>query len=183
MVWNLVHSRWGRAYKAIREAELAAGASGVPTYLYKVSSFALSAGMVSLAGVLSAQTTLQVRMVDGTAVVGQSFQLVIDAVVGGLGTLAGPIVGAFAFTLGLGVNIGGRASSDRLGQWETAFLAAVVIVMVIVAPRASSGCFGARASPLLRWLQPAGARRRARSWFPRRRTSPSPERRSSTSPT
>ena len=32
MVWNLVHSRWGRVYKAIREAELAAGASGVPTY-------------------------------------------------------------------------------------------------------------------------------------------------------
>ena len=108
MVWNLVHSRWGRAYKAIREAEVAAGASGVPTYLYKVSSFALSAGMVSLAGVLAAQTTLQVRMVDGTSVVGQSFQLVIDAVVGGLGTLAGPIVGAFAFTLGLGVDIGGR---------------------------------------------------------------------------
>ena len=108
MVWNLVHSRWGRAYKAIREAEVAAGASGVPTYRYKVSSFALSAGMVSLAGVLAAQTTLQVRMVDGTSVVGQSFQLVIDAVVGGLGTLAGPIVGAFAFTLGLGVDIGGR---------------------------------------------------------------------------
>ena len=152
MVWNLVHSRWGRAYKAIREAELAAGASGVPTYLYKVSSFALSAGMVSLAGVLAAQTTLQVRMVDGTAVVGQSFQLVIDAVVGGLGTLAGPIVGAFVFTLGLGVDIGGESMSDRLGQWETAFLAALVIVMVIVAPEGLVGLFRRGVSPLLRWL-------------------------------
>ncbi len=155
MVWNLVHSRWGRAYKAIREAEVAAGASGVPTYLYKVSSFALSAGMVSLAGVLAAQTTLQVRMVDGTSVVGQSFQLVIDAVVGGLGTLAGPIVGAFAFTLGLGVDIGGQSMSDRLGQWETAFLAALVIVMVIIAPEGLVGLFRRGVSPLLRWVQPA----------------------------
>ena len=154
MVWNLVHSRWGRVYKAIREAELAAGASGVPTYRYKVSSFALSAGMVSLAGVLAAQSTLQVRMVDGTSVVGQSFQLVIDAVVGGLGTLAGPIVGAFAFTLGLGVNIGGESVSDRLGQWETAFLAALVILMVIVAPEGLVGLFRRAVSPLLRWLQP-----------------------------
>jgi branched-chain amino acid transport system ATP-binding protein/branched-chain amino acid transport system permease protein len=154
MVWNLVHSRWGRAYKAIREAELAAGASGVPSYWYKVSSFALSAGMVSLAGVLAAQTTLQVRMVDGTSVIGQSFQLVIDAVVGGLGTLAGPIVGAFAFTLGLGVDVGGESVSDRLGQWETAFLAALVILMVIVAPEGLVGLFRRAVSPLLRWLQP-----------------------------
>jgi ABC-type branched-subunit amino acid transport system ATPase component/ABC-type branched-subunit amino acid transport system permease subunit len=153
MVWNLVHSRWGRAYKAIREAEVAAGASGVPTYRYKVSSFALSAGMVSLAGVLAAQTTLQVRMVDGTSVVGQSFQLVIDAVVGGLGTLAGPIVGAFVFTLGLGVDIGGESVSDRLGQWETAFLASLVMVMVIVAPEGLVGLFRRIASPTLRWLQ------------------------------
>ena len=154
MAWNLVHSRWGRAYKAIREAELAAGASGVPTYRYKVSSFALSAGMVSLAGVLAAQTTLQVRMVDGTAVVGESFQLVIDAVVGGLGTLAGPIVGAFAFTLGLGVDVGGESLGDRLGQWETALLAALVIVMVIAAPEGLVGLFLRGVSPLLRWLQP-----------------------------
>jgi len=154
MVWNLVHSRWGRAYKAIREAELAASASGVPTYLYKVSSFALSAGMVSLAGVLAAQTTLQVRMVDGTAAVGQSFQLVIDAVVGGLGTLAGPIVGAFAFTLGLGVDIGGESISERLGQWETAFLAMLVIVTMIGAPEGLVGLVRRGVSPLLRRLQP-----------------------------
>ena len=153
MVWNLVHSRWGRAYKAIREAELAAGASGVPTYFYKVSSFALSAGMVSLAGVLSAQTTLQVRMVDGTSMVGQSFQLVIDAVVGGLGTLAGPIVGAFVFTFGLGVDVGGASVSDHLGQWETAFLAALVIVMVIAAPDGLVGLFRRSVSKSMRWMR------------------------------
>ncbi|MFZ6004308.1 MAG: ATP-binding cassette domain-containing protein [Actinomycetota bacterium] len=150
VVWNLVHSRWGRAYKAIREAEVAAEASGIPTYLYKVSSFSLSAGMVSMAGVLAAQTTLQVRMVDGTAAVGQSFQLVIDAVVGGLGTLAGPVVGAFALTLGLGVDIGGKSIGNRIGEWETALLAGVVIAMVIAAPDGFAGVLRRAASPVLR---------------------------------
>jgi ABC-type branched-subunit amino acid transport system ATPase component/ABC-type branched-subunit amino acid transport system permease subunit len=139
LTWNLMHSRWGRGFKAIRESELAADASGVPTYLYKVTSFALSAGMVSLAGVLAAQTNLQVTMADGTAIVAQSFELVIDAVIGGLGTFAGPIVGAFVFTLGLGFNIGSESVSERLGEWETAVLAALVVVAMIVMPEGVVG--------------------------------------------
>ena len=39
MSWNLVHSRWGRGYKAIRESEVAARLSGIPAYWYKVSAF------------------------------------------------------------------------------------------------------------------------------------------------
>ena len=139
VTWNLMRSRWGRAFKAIRESELAADASGVPTYWYKVASFALSAGMVSLGGVLAAQTNLQVTMADGTAIVAQSFALVIDAVIGGLGTLAGPIVGAFAFTLGLGINIGAESLSERLGEWETAVLAALVVVTMITMPEGIVG--------------------------------------------
>ncbi len=134
MTWNLLRSRWGRGFKAIRESEIAADACGVPTYWYKVTSFALSAGMVSLGGVLAAQTKLQVTMASGTAIVGQSFQLVIDAVIGGLGTLAGPVIGAFFFTLGLGVNIGSESISERLGAWETAVLAALVVVVMIAMP-------------------------------------------------
>jgi ABC-type branched-subunit amino acid transport system ATPase component/ABC-type branched-subunit amino acid transport system permease subunit len=139
VTWNLMRSRWGRAFKAIRDSELAADASGVPTYWYKVTSFALSAGMVSLGGVLAAQTNLQVTMADGTVIVAQSFELVVNAVIGGLGTLAGAIVGAFAFTLGLGVNIGSDSLSERLGEWETAFLAALVVVAMIAMPEGIVG--------------------------------------------
>src|SRR4051812_13865926 len=49
MSWNLVRSRWGRAYMAIRDSELAARSCGVNTYWYKVSSFAVSAAIVSTA--------------------------------------------------------------------------------------------------------------------------------------
>ncbi|HEX6311016.1 MAG TPA: ATP-binding cassette domain-containing protein [Acidimicrobiia bacterium] len=137
--WNLVRSRWGRAYRAIRESELAARASGIPTYGYKVSAFALSAGIVAVAGVLAAQTNLQVTMVDGTSIVGQSFRYVIFAFFGGLGTLAGPIVGAFAFTLGFGVEVGGETINGRLGRYETLFFGALIIVVAIVAPRGVVG--------------------------------------------
>ncbi len=154
VTWNLVHSRWGRALQAIREAEVAAGTSGVPTYRYKVGAFALSAGIVSLGGVLAAQTALQVTMPDGNATVAQSFRLVIDAVFGGLGTLAGPVVGAFTFTLGLGVDIGDRSVSDRLGEWQTLFLALVVIGVTIIAPRGIVGSVTRRVAPLRARLRP-----------------------------
>ncbi|MCU0270430.1 MAG: ATP-binding cassette domain-containing protein [Acidimicrobiales bacterium] len=152
--WNLVHSRWGRAYQAIRESELAAGAAGVPTYWTKVSAFAISAGMVALAGVLAAQTNLQVTMADGTSIVGQSFKMVIYAFFGGLGTIAGPVVGAFAFTLGTGVEIGGESSSERLGEWETLYLGAMVIVLAIVLPTGIVGTLRKAVLPRLARLRP-----------------------------
>jgi ABC-type branched-subunit amino acid transport system ATPase component len=131
---NLRRSRWGRAYRAIREAELAAQSCGVRSYWYKVSGFALSAGIVAMAGVLAAQTNLQVTMLEGTGTVGRSFEWLIYLLVGGAGTLAGPIVGAFTFTLGFGLDLGGRSLSDRLGGWEALFDAALVIGVVLVAP-------------------------------------------------
>ena len=93
--WNLVRTRWGRAYMAIRESELAAKASGVSTYWYKVSAFSLSAGIVAVAGWVAAQRYLSVAPADVT---NSSFRLVIMVVIGGVGTLAGPIIGAFVVT-------------------------------------------------------------------------------------
>ncbi len=152
--WNLANSRWGRAYQAIRESELAAGTCGVPTYWYKVSVFALSAGMVSLAGVLAAQTNLQVTMADGTSMVAQSFRLVVYAVFGGLGTVFGPIVGAFVFTLGFGVELGGESLTERLGEWDTLFLGALVILITVAMPTGAVGTVNRRLRP---WLAGAGS--------------------------
>jgi len=101
LCWNLVRSRWGRAYMAIRESEVAARVSGVNAYRYKVSSFALSAGFVGVAGWLGAQRFVLVS--SQVATPDQSFRYVIMVVVGGMGTIAGPILGAFGFSLGFGI--------------------------------------------------------------------------------
>ena len=172
ITWNVVHSKWGRAFRAIREAELAARTCGVPTYACKVSAFALSAGIVSLAGVLAAQTTLQVTMPDGPAMVAQSFRFVIDAVFGGLGTVAGPVIGAFTFTFGLGLNFGGRSVSARLGQWDTVFLAAVVLVVTILMPGGVATAFSRAAAPLRRRLRAALPEGDPRTPKPRRHFTP-----------
>jgi len=101
LCWNLVRSRWGRAYMAIRESEVAARASGVNAYWYKVSAFALSAGFVGVAGWLGAQRFVLVS--SQVATPDQSFRYVIMVVVGGMGTIAGPVLGAFGFSFGFGI--------------------------------------------------------------------------------
>ncbi len=143
LVANLAHSRVGRAYRAIRESELAARASGVSTYWYKVSAFALSAGFTAVAGVVVAQADLQTTMPEGSAIVGQSFQWVIYLFFGGIGTLAGPLVGAFTFKLGFSIDIGtGGSFVDRLGEWQTMFEGALVIVLAIAVPEGIVGAVG-----------------------------------------
>ena len=100
--WNLVRSRWGRASMAIRESDMAAEASGVHTYTHKISVFALSAGFVAVAGVIGAERFLLVSPAAGSQ--DQSFRYVIMMALGGLGTLAGPIIGAFSVTFGFGID-------------------------------------------------------------------------------
>ncbi|MBV8984698.1 MAG: branched-chain amino acid ABC transporter ATP-binding protein/permease [Acidimicrobiia bacterium] len=101
LCWNLVRSRWGRAYMAIRESEVAARVSGVNAYGYKVSAFAVSAGIVGVAGWLGAQRFVLVS--SQVATPDQSFRYVIMVAVGGMGTLAGPVIGAFAFSFGFAI--------------------------------------------------------------------------------
>jgi branched-chain amino acid transport system permease protein len=101
LCWNLVRSRWGRAYMAIRESEVAARASGINAYRYKVSAFALSAGVVGIAGWLGAQRFVIVS--SQVATPDQSFRYVIMVTVGGMGTIAGPVLGAFGFSFGFGI--------------------------------------------------------------------------------
>jgi ABC-type branched-subunit amino acid transport system ATPase component/ABC-type branched-subunit amino acid transport system permease subunit len=102
LCWNLVRSKWGRASMAIRESQLAAEASGVGTYLHKVSAFAVSAGIVAVAGVIGAERFLLVS--PGAGGQEQSFRYVVVLALGGLGTLAGPIIGAMSITFGFGIS-------------------------------------------------------------------------------
>lgn len=92
----LIRSRFGYALAAIRESEQAAEALGVPTYWYKVGAFVLSALPAALAGGLYAYwaTGFDPDTVFG---VGISVEMVLLTVLGGAGTVLGPILGAIAF--------------------------------------------------------------------------------------
>jgi branched-chain amino acid transport system permease protein len=82
----------GRAFRTIRESETAAVANGISLTYYKTLAFGLSAVFAGVAGSLDAVTTAYVS--PNSFDVNLSLALVVGAVIGGLGTQAGPFLGA-----------------------------------------------------------------------------------------
>ncbi|HKF78684.1 MAG TPA: branched-chain amino acid ABC transporter permease [Candidatus Dormibacteraeota bacterium] len=88
----LLRTDVGRAFKTVRESETAAVANGVSLTYYKTLAFGLSAIFAGVAGSLDAITTAYVS--PDSFDVNLSLALVVGAVIGGLGTMAGPALGA-----------------------------------------------------------------------------------------
>ena len=93
----LLRSRAGYFWQAIREDEEAARSLGIDTFRYKMYAVVLSAGMTSVAGVFFAfyYNNLFPEQVFS---ISRSVELILAPVIGGVGTLIGPIVGAFLLT-------------------------------------------------------------------------------------
>jgi branched-chain amino acid transport system permease protein len=89
---NLLRSRSGRAFMAIRDNEIAASAMGVDVALYKTLAFGVSAGITGVAGGLSAIAVAFVAP-DGYTI-NFAIALFLGMVVGGVGWLPGSFVGA-----------------------------------------------------------------------------------------
>jgi branched-chain amino acid transport system permease protein len=89
---NLLRSRSGRAFMAIRDNEIAASAMGVDVALYKTLAFGVSAGITGVAGGLGA-IAVQFVAPDGYTIV-FAISLFLGMVVGGVGWLPGSIVGS-----------------------------------------------------------------------------------------
>jgi branched-chain amino acid transport system permease protein len=94
---NVIASRPGRGLRALATSETAAAASGVPVGRYRLAVFALSAAFAGLAGGVYAFYLGYLG--PGSFPVLLSIEYVVMAVVGGLGTIAGPVVGATAVIL------------------------------------------------------------------------------------
>ena len=88
----LLRSGVGRAFRTIRESETAAVANGISLTYYKTLAFGLSAVFAGVAGSLDAVTTAYVS--PDSFDVNLSLALVVGTVIGGLGTQAGPFLGA-----------------------------------------------------------------------------------------
>jgi branched-chain amino acid transport system permease protein len=100
VTWWLEHSRFGAYLIALRENEQAAQALGVDVFRVKMKAIALSGALTAAAGCLYAQDYL---FVDANVAFGSwiSIEALFAAIVGGAGTVLGPLVGAIVL-LGLG---------------------------------------------------------------------------------
>ena len=93
----LLRSRMGYFWLAIREDEQAARAAGVDTFRYKMYAVMISAAVTSFAGVFYAffYNNLFPEQVFS---ISRSIEMILGPIIGGIGTLFGPILGAFVLT-------------------------------------------------------------------------------------
>jgi branched-chain amino acid transport system permease protein len=93
----LLQSRIGYFWRAIREDEEAARSTGIDTFHYKMIAVVISASMTSFAGVIYAfyYNNLFPEQVFH---ISRSIEMILGPIVGGVGTLFGPILGAFVLT-------------------------------------------------------------------------------------
>jgi branched-chain amino acid transport system permease protein len=116
--YRLLHRKIGYYWQAIREDQEAAQALGIDVFRYKVAAMALSAAMTSVGGAFLAfyDNNLYPDTIFAT---GRSVEIITAPTIGGLGTLFGPILGAFVLTA-LGEAMTSLSSGfavDGLKQW------------------------------------------------------------------
>ncbi len=92
-IYRFIHSPFGQVLKAIRDNEQRALSLGYHADRYKLMAFVLSAAVSGLAGATKAMVLQFATLTDVSAAM--SGEVVLMALVGGLGTIIGPVIGAF----------------------------------------------------------------------------------------
>lgn len=119
---RLVHSRFGVVLRGLRQSERRVASLGYPARPYRLVAFTLSAAGMGLAGALWAEFARFVS--PDMAAWTKSGEFMAMVILGGVGTLAGPVVGAFAY---LALEQGFTALTER---WMLFFGPALVLVVL-----------------------------------------------------
>jgi branched-chain amino acid transport system permease protein len=131
----LERSRFGAYLVAIRENENAAKALGIDTLKVKLQAITLSAAITAAAGAFYAQYFLFVdsRIAYGAAV---SVEALLAPIIGGLGTVYGPLVGALALH---GLAEGAKALTGRVPGLDVALYGSLLVLAIAFAPKGVQG--------------------------------------------
>jgi len=130
LAWLILRGRIGRAFRAVRDSEIAAVASGVELPLYKTLAFGISAAYAGVAGSLFVLATNGFAAPDEFGVV-LSLELLIGAAVAGLGSLWGILAGAAFVGLLPAVSTSVPVIGSEHGR-DVVFGAAVIVVMLLL---------------------------------------------------
>jgi branched-chain amino acid transport system permease protein len=139
---RIVHSPFGQVLKAIRENEPRAISLGYDVDRYKLLAFVLSTGLAGLAGSLKTLVLGFASLTD--AHWSLSGEVILMTLLGGMGTFAGPVIGAFTI-IGLQDFL-----ADQVGPWINVIIGVIFVVCVVAFRKGFVG-------ELLAWQQ----RRRA----------------------
>ena len=130
LIYRIIHSPFGQVLKSIRENEPRALSLGYDVDKYKLMAFVLSAAIAGLAG---ATKSLALGIATLTDVGWQmSGEVVLMTLLGGMGTILGPVVGATAI-------IAMQNYLSGLGSWVTVIMGVTFVVCVLVFRRGIVG--------------------------------------------
>lgn len=131
------HSRFGRALVAIREDEILAAFLGINVTWHKVAAFMISATLAALAGAVYApfMSFISPDLLSGS----EAISLVGVLIVGGIGTLSGPVIGTLVF-------FGVPEFFRVVKLYRLVLLGLVIILVVILMPEGIAGV-------VRRWLE------------------------------
>ena len=130
VIRSIIESRLGRAIKALRDDQLAATAMGVPVFRYKVMVFVISSMLAGLCGAFYAQYSNYIDPSLFTTSV--STEMLTMVIFGGLGSIAGSVIGAVVLT----------ALPELLRgfmEYRMVFYGLLIIVLMLIQPK---GLFG-----------------------------------------
>jgi len=146
--WVILRTRFGYGLLAIRENEEAAAVIGVNTTFYKVAAFCIAAALTGLAGGIFAQWNSFINQ-ENVFAISDNVQMILMAVIGGAGTVLGPVAGAISLELIIQTLAGGGSGSvySQIG------LGVLLAVCVIFIPRGVIDFFGGRSRLSLRYFR------------------------------
>jgi branched-chain amino acid transport system permease protein len=130
LIYRIIHSPFGEVLKAIRENEPRAISLGYKTDRYKLAAFVLSATLTGVAGSTKAIVFQLASLTDVHWTM--SGEVVLMSLVGGLGTIFGPVVGAF-------VIIAMQNYLSALEQWVTVIQGIIFVTCVMLFRRGIVG--------------------------------------------
>lgn len=124
IIQRTVHSPFGQVLNAIRENEPRAVSLGYNVDAYKLVAFVISAGLAGLAGSTKTVVFQLASLTD--AHWHMSGEVILMTLLGGVGTLFGPVVGA-----GLVVSLQQMLAQSPLGNWVSVILGAIFVICVM----------------------------------------------------
>ena len=131
VIRRTIHSPFGQVLKAVRENEPRALSLGYDVNKYKLVAFILSAALAGLAGATKAVVFTSVTLTDADW--RTSGEVVLMTLLGGMGTVFGPIVGAFSI-----ITLQNQLA-DKVGPFVTVIIGAIFILCVLLFRRGIVG--------------------------------------------
>jgi branched-chain amino acid transport system permease protein len=127
LVYFLLRSKTGLGLTAIRDSERSATSLGINTYRIKLLVFVVCAYATGVVGALIYLYTVNIRPAAAFDVQWTAFMIFI-VVIGGIGTIEGPIIGTIIFFLI-------RQYLSNFGEWSFILLGGIAIILMLIAPQ------------------------------------------------